>query len=258
MQTSVESSMAMGYPGQLADLTNHDIATAYNTSKQLEDVTITAADLATTLTINGVAFTVNSGAATKTKTELRDLLIAAINAGSQPVTASIKDADELYVTADASGTGFTIAGTTNCTVANVIPNSLLASIPFGILVSLNDNQGEGLIHPPQAAGDVTTLLLGIALHTHAIENVLTGAETGYTAGSAVSVLRKGRVYVSVENAVVQNGAVYARHTASGVNTQLGAFRSDADTANASLVPGARFVKAAAAGGITIVEINLPQ
>lgn len=260
MQTSVEESMEIGMPGQLADSGFHDVITGINNSAQRVSVTITAADLATTLTLNGTAFTVNSGAASLTVTELRDLMITAVNAGSEPVTASINDADELFVDADVAGTAFTAVGTTNCSVANIILNE--ASVPFGAFVSLNDtNQQVGdrkLVHLPQGATDVTNARLaqGFALHTQAVENVLSGTNLGYAPQSAISVLRRGRVYVQVEDAVVAGGQVFIRHVA-GAGEQLGAARSDVDGSDASALPSASFVTAASAGGLAIVEINLP-
>jgi len=262
MQTSVEERMEIGMPGMLADSGYKDVITGINNSKQKVSVTITAIDLATTLTINGVAFTVNAGAAAKTKTELRDLMITAVNAGTEPVTASINDADELYVDADVSGVAFTAVGTTNCSVATVIANE--ASISFGKFVSLNDagqqssdSSGRRLVHLPQVATDVTSgKALGFALHTQAVENAYSGSNLGYDAGSAISVLRKGRVYVTAEVNVSEGDPVYVRYTVNGALT-LGSVRNDDDTSKAGLLPGAYFRKTATAGNITVVEINLP-
>lgn len=263
MQTSVEERMEIGMPGQLADSGNNDVITGINNAKQQVDVTITAADLATTLTINGVAFTVNSGAASLTKTELRDLMIAAVNAGSEPVTARINDADQLFVDADVSGTAFTAVGTTNCSVATIILNE--ANVPFGVLVSLDDAgqqssdlSGRRLVHLPQTGTDVTArgTALGVALHTQAVENALSGESLGYSPESAVSILRRGRVYVQVEDAVVEGAQAFVRHVA-GAGEQLGAFRSDVDGSDASALPGAYYRKSAGAGELAVLEINLP-
>ena len=259
-QTTVESELEIGMPGQLADSGPNDVITGINNSKQRSDVTITAADLATTLTINGTAFTVNVAAASLTTTELRDLLIAAINAGAEPVTASIKDADELHVDADVSGVAFTAVGTTNCSVAAVILNE--TNVSFGSFVSLNDTDQQAgdrrLVHLPQTGTDVTNprVAMGFALHTHAVENALTGESLGYEPQSAVSILRRGRVYVLVEDAVVAGGQVFIRHVA-GAGETLGAARSDVDGSDASALPSASFMTAASAGGLAVVELNLP-
>ena len=257
-QTGVKSEMAIGIAGQVADVGFTDLVTRINNSKQRVSTTITAADLATTLTINGTAFTVNVGAASLTKTELRDLMITAVNAGSEPVTASINDADELYVDADVSGTAFTAVGTTNCSVADIILNE--TNIPFGVgvvedLTGLSDERA----HLPQATGDITTVgsFAGIAVHSHAAEQDKGGINNlGYEPQSAMSLMRRGRVIVQVEDAVVKGGLPFVRFVA-GAGEQLGAFRSDADTSDAVALPNSRFVTSSGAGGLAIVEINLP-
>ena len=65
MQTTVQTSMAIGVPGQIVDLANSEIVAYANNSKKLDRVTITAADLETTVTINDVAFTRDAGTATE-------------------------------------------------------------------------------------------------------------------------------------------------------------------------------------------------
>ena len=257
MQTSVETNMEIGLEGQLADSGYHDIITRINNSKQRISVVISAIDLETTLTINGTAFTVNVGGGAATKTELRDLLIAAINAGSEPVTASIKDADELYVDADVSGTAFTYADTANVVSTDVILNE--TNVPFGVLVvedttSLSDERA----HLPQATGDITTVgkVAGIAIHNHGVEQNKGGINNlGYEPQSAMNVLREGRAVVRVEDAVVKGGLPFVRFVA-GAGEQLGAFRSDADGADAVALPNASYKTSAGAGGLAVVQINV--
>jgi len=76
------------------------------------------------------------------------------------------------------------------------------------------------------------------------------------AESTLSVLRQGVVWVNVEDAVTQGAAVYFRHNAPGSET-LGAFRSDTDGGDATLLPGAVFRTSTAAAGLAQVAINLP-
>jgi len=259
MQTSVETTMTIGMPGQLADIGDHDVVSRLNNSKQLITTTISAADLSTTLTINGTAFNVNSGAASLTVTELRDLLIAAITAGSEPVTATVNDADELYVEADVAGTAFTYADTVNVASVDIIANE--TGTEFGLFVTedVNSSLGDNLAHSPKSATDITTVgkLAGLTVHSHANEQAAANSDNvGYDLASAMSVLRKGRIYVRVEDAVTKTSGVYARHTASGSNTTLGKCRSDDDSSSAGLVPGARYETSADAGGIATVNLNL--
>jgi hypothetical protein len=240
-----------------------DVITKINNTKKLDAVTITAADLATTCTINGIAFTVNVAAASLTKTELRDLLIAAINAGSEPVTTSIKDADELYVESDVSGTTTTVVGTTNCSVAAVIPNE--SNVPFGVLVSRDDStlaNKEDIAMLPNIAGDITSIknAFGVALHQHTIEQNIGGVSNlGYAPVSEMSILKRGRVWVETEDVVTQASDVYVRHIA-GAGEQRGAFAGAADASDNSVLPYARWFKASqVVNGINlaVLELSLP-
>lgn len=259
-QLTVDEFLEVGMPGQL--ITSERVESYINNGKKLDAVTITAADLATTCTINGTAFTVNSGAASKTKTELRDLLIVAINAGSEPVFAILKDADELYVESNTSGVTTTVVGTTNCSVAVVLPNE--PSVPFGVFVTQDLNiTGQGadnIARLPFATGEVTTerLALGFAIHNQAKENVLVSSglsEIGYLTQSTMSILHKGIFWAQVEDAVIAGGAVFVRFVA-GTGEQLGAVRSDADGSDAVALPNARFKTSASAGGLAQISLNL--
>jgi hypothetical protein len=263
-QSTVRSTQLQGFPGLLWDAGySKDVISKINNSKKLDAVTITAADLLTTCTINGTAFTVNAGAAVKTKTELRDLLIAAINAGSEPVTASIKDADELYVESDVSGTTTTVVGTTNCSVAAVIPNE--SNVPFGVVVVRDDSglsEKEDIAMLPNAAADITSIknVFGVAVHQHTIEQNIGGVSNlGYAPVSEMSILRKGRIWVETEDVVTQASDVYVRHVA-GAGEQRGALRSDTDGGDADILPSARWFKGSqVVNGINlaVLELNLP-
>lgn len=260
-QTTYLDNQEAGFPGMLADNIHTDIVSRINNSKQTISTTITAADLSTTLTINGTAFNVNSGAAVKTKTELRDLLIAAINAGSEPVTASINDADELYVEADVSGTAFTYADTLNVSSADLILNE--TSVEFGQVVTQDNEAGtkEKRAHLPMIATDITNekKVLGVAIHQHTVmQNKPTVNNKGYEPQSAISVLKKGNVWVETEVVVTTTDDVYVRYSASG-SEKRGAFRNDADTADAAILPNARFAQDSVVidgKNMTIVNINL--
>jgi len=258
MQTTVESAMTIGLPGQLADLANNDIVSRVNGSKETHLITVTAANLATTLTVNSTGFTVNVGAATLTVAALGALLVAAINAGSEPVTATDLEDGTFYVRADVHGTAFTTTGTTNCSTATVIENE--DTIEFGKFVTEDTWTGlNDAAHLPLSAAEITDAKLGVGVtvHTQALEQAASGStNVGYAAYSSMSVIRKGRVYVGVEDAVTKGGGVYVRYTASGSYT-IGSFRSDEDSGKAALLPGARYARAAAAGGIAILELNNP-
>lgn len=76
-----------------------------------------------TVTINGTPFTFT--ATGSTATQIRDGLIAAINAGAEPVTAAIVDSDTLSLTADTAGVPFSLAVTAinnNLTITPITAN----------------------------------------------------------------------------------------------------------------------------------------
>lgn len=135
-------------------------------------------------------------------------------------------------------------------------NSVLASVPFGVAVSMDPTSGDGHFKLPAASGDlVRNLLLGVTSATQAIENL--GSGGGYKINAAVGVLKKGRVWVQVEEAVVAGDPVFVRIAAGAGGTQLGAFRKTADTASASQVlEGMQYLTSASALGFVLLQVNL--
>jgi len=259
MQTSVLDNMAVGLPGQLADIGYNEIDTFTNGSMQLDEITITAANLLTTLTIDGTAVTVNAAAAVLTTAQISALMVIAVNAADLGVTAVVGSTTaKLYVRADVHGTGFTAVGTTNCSVTHLVLNE--ATIPFGVLVVRDTFSGQvKSAHLPSLTAEITTLgtCLGVTVHSHANEQaILNASNPGYAANSAMSVLMKGRVYVQVESAVTVGGIPFVRFSAdTSVGEQLGAFRHDADTADAVALPHSRYESSAAAGGIALLNLG---
>lgn len=70
-------------------------------------------------------------------------------------------------------------------------------------------------------------------------------------GETFAAMRKGAMYVITEDACVAGGDVYTRIAGSG---DFGAFRSDADTANAIQITGARWGMTSSAGGLNKLEM----
>lgn len=126
-------------------------------------------------------------------------------------------------------------------------------IPFGRAVAKISGDENG-IKLPDGGGVV---IVGIAVRDNQVEEGDASVENAYDNDSAVCVLRRGRIYVEVDQTVTPDSSVYVRHTANGGDDQKGIFRADADTANAVLLSGAKYVKGATAGGVAILDINLP-
>jgi len=95
-------------------------------------VTITAADLLTTVTIGGVAHTVNDGAAVMTTTAIAIALAQDINQNSvDAIAVATGDAATLNVMSRTEGVTFTCVGTTNCSVADKVAITREDTIQFG-------------------------------------------------------------------------------------------------------------------------------
>jgi len=97
-------------------------------------------------------------------------------------------------------------------------------------------------------------LLGVAMHSHAAENDIAAADSVLD-GRMFNVLRDGRIYVVVEEAVTPASTVFVRISAGGGGSQLGAFRASADTATALACAGARYLTSAGIAGVAVLEID---
>jgi hypothetical protein len=105
---------------------------------------------------------------------------------------------------------------------------------------------------PNATADVTARPQGIVVRDQTRKNT-----TGYETNDAVRVLRRGKIWVQVENAVTADAAAFCRFASGGGGSVLGSFRSDADTATAVAFPTAVFRTSTSGAGLAQIEINLP-
>ena len=120
-----------------------------------------------------------------------------------------------------------------------------------VVVAGTDNEQAAL---PSAAAEITA-----ATHTAwGVTAYRAGKEPtdAYAAEDMPVVLRKGRIWMVVEDAVAANTHPYVRF-AAGTGTQLGALRSDADTATAEEATWLKTLTASAGAGIILVEVHLP-
>ena len=123
-------------------------------------------------------------------------------------------------------------------------------VPFGVFVTKGAAEGQAAL--PTASAQVTGPVgLGVTLRSHTQPQ-----NEGYADGDPMSVIKKGRVWVPVEDAVTAESEAFVRFVAAGAE-QLGAFRSDADGTDAVALPGAKFVSDAEAGALALVDLNLP-
>ena len=140
-----------------------------------------------------------------------------------------------------------------------IPALAQAALEVGSFVTLGTAQDSCAL--PDAAGDVTETGLGIVERQTFKPD---GSSDDYDSGEMVSIVRKGKVWVPVEDSATAGQHPFVRITAKGspgANEALGRFRSDADGADSGVATEQTECKfwtsQATAGGLALVEINLP-
>lgn len=140
-------------------------------------------------------------------------------------------------------------------IRSYVSEEATLGLPFGIAV-MQGTDDNGCLLPTSSGAKI----LGLTVHQHAQDPYFLPASPS-TAGvplkGTVGVLRRGRMYVLPEVSVVPHDPVYARYTASGGNTQLGALRNDGDSSKALQISQAEFLTTASAAAAAIVDINVP-
>lgn len=133
---------------------------------------------------------------------------------------------------------------------------LAGGIAPGLLVTRTataDDTGE----LPDGAATLDTNVLGVSLHSHkGLVDPASADNEVYEDGCPLPLLRHGVVWVTAENAVTPDDPVYARVASGAGGTQIGAFRTGADTASAVAWTAARFVTSADAGALVQLEVNI--
>ena len=261
-QSSVRDALSAGYAGMLATSCPSHVGHGVNTSRQTVTIAVTAdneKDFAVYITQFGATteYTVTSDS-DATAGEIVDLLVAAINGGSQAVTA-VDGGNSLSIVADhaAPEYAFTVSTAAGGTGALAATTTIVqaAEIPDGHLVVFDATiSSEPMaVRLPTASGDITgnVAVAGIKLADN-VTSVRSGEFS--KAPGMVGFVRKGQVYVRVEEQVSANSVVYVRYAAGG--NGLGAFGASAGTSERALLNGAVYRTAAAPGELAIVEMNI--
>lgn len=131
------------------------------------------------------------------------------------------------------------------------PHAEGGSIGFGVAVQYGTADDQAIV---VATGATEGDILGVTLRTQAVENVFSGTEqvSEYAEGKAMSVLKKGRMFVTVSDGSTAGGQVY-------IVPDTGEIVSSADDGAATPVPNialprSRFVRTVAAGETTEIEL----
>lgn len=98
---------------------------------------------------------------------------------------------------------------------------------------------------------------GVAVYDASIERAADALAAGveFGDGIALGVMDKGAIYVLPETAVKPGDAVYVRIASGSGGSNLGAFRTDADTATAVVLSGAKWGSKAAAGAPAVLVLS---
>jgi hypothetical protein len=115
---------------------------------------------------------------------------------------------------------------------------------------------HGTCKVPATAGDAAKAI-GVTVY-----DPLTPAYSStydYESARVCEVLKEGEIWCVCEEAMAEGSKPYVRHTANGAGKLYpGVLRSDADTANAELLPNAQVVYPSTGAGVVKIAINLPQ
>lgn len=141
----------------------------------------------------------------------------------------------------------------------ILTHTRLAEVAIQAGLFVCQGTADGQCKLPASSGDVAKGL-GLAPSRVSHDAVFpSGGTAGFTyqIGDTVGAVI-GTGWVTVEEDVSAQDAVYVRYATGGGGSQKGAFRKSADTSTAAAVTGARYLTSASAGGLALVAINLPQ
>lgn len=128
--------------------------------------------------------------------------------------------------------------------------SATVEIPFGRVVAYAGTANAAIVKLPTAVNDK---LVGFAVRSQEFASDLA---SDIAVNTPFSALTFGEIYVTVETAVTVGSDVHVRCVAAAApGDQLGAVRGSADGVNTQQLANAKFLTAAAAGGIALIRIS---
>lgn len=257
MQTTYPLRPARSKAGMHADTFPFGFISRALATRQTEEVTFGTTDGTYTVTVDGVLLATYV-AASKTATQIRDAVLALVQAAGGGVVATASSTNKMLLdNLDNEDVGFVLAVSTvaGYSVAHLVAQG--EAVPFGVALVADDRAPvTGLLcRLPRLATDVTGgRFLGVAAANTANEP---HALAGWPNKSMPDILRTGHIYVLAEGTGVEGVTLFTRFAAGGGGSQLGAWRADADTASAVVVPGCRALESWSAAGPVLAEVT-PQ
>jgi hypothetical protein len=252
-QTSYSQYYAAAIAGLLADMGNREVL-----SRKAEGTIafgtglVRAAENANTEAVRNPVPNINlltfSAAFTTDNVFNGDLLGVALG----PVTFDTSSVATISLIAAAmasvDGIASATPGTNSITItADPGVNALLENM------TITDGASQATMTQAKTTADV---FAGAAVAQGHVEQSASGVAQ-YAVGDAVNLLSRGRIYVPVDQTVTPADTPHLRYTAGAGASVVGSFRKDTDSGKAMALTGCRFVQGATAGGLAILEINLP-
>lgn len=252
MQTTFDVKPARAFAGMHATTFPYGFISRALSTKQLEELTFSTTDGTYTVTINGTEVA-SFVASTNTATQIRDGVLSDLQASAAPVVATASSTNKILIEKDDFGDAFTI---TIPTISGYTKTQLVAqdaTAPFGAGVVRDDRAAVSgkQCRLPRLSTDVTA---GLFLGVLAANTSKSPASGGWEAGSIPDILRMGHIYVLVEGTGTEGAPLFVRYAAGAGGSQLGAFRTDADTSTAVAIPGMRALETWTASGIVLAEL----
>lgn len=141
-------------------------------------------------------------------------------------------------------------------VLSYVSEEASEEIPFGVMVMHGTADDQCLLLDGTAA-EADDKLLGVTVRSQAYAKDTELGDTGVKPKNVIGILRKGRIWVEVEEAVTPQSKVRVRVVDAGSEVP-GAFRDTADdTDDCILISSfARYVTSAGAGELAQLEIDM--
>lgn len=258
-QTSYNFLMAVGSAGQLFDIGYQDVITpvvvvdsifpGLGVAKVIgEDmqVRLPHQDIVA-VTETGTLVSGNSTVVTLNGIALTPVVWATSNAATLTAIAVLIAAQSLIASAVSNGTDtITITAEQGYSVTATFVTTV-GSVPSWASVYTNDN-----------------VFYGVAVYIQNKMNLLafnqgSAGPSPYVPGDPIPCIDRGRIWVTVEDTVTSDSAVYWRIIPTLSFPQVGGFRSDSDGGNAILLSSniVRWYQGATAGGLAVLQINQP-
>lgn len=128
-----------------------------------------------------------------------------------------------------------------------------AEIAFGRAVMFGSTTNANSAKLPTSENAV---IAGIVVHSHSYAQTTELGTTGVKVGGVLNVLRKGRIWVTVEDAVVPGDRLWVRGVAGGDPEFLGGvLPADDSTDTVDCTGQGQFLTAAAAGALAVLEVD---